>query len=81
MPVYPGARVSTFLLFRHTFATHLLENGCDLRLIQGMLGHNGMEMTARYAQVSIKQLCAAHGAFHPCAKTGAAIPSVEHLGP
>jgi integrase/recombinase XerD len=51
--------------FRHTFATHLLENGCDLRLIQGMLGHNGMEMTARYAQVSIKQLCAAHGAFHP----------------
>ena len=51
--------------FRHTFATHLLENGCDLRLIQGMLGHAGMEMTARYTQVSIKQLCAAHGAFHP----------------
>ena len=51
-------------LFRHTFATHLLENGCDIRHIQGMLGHEGIEMTARYAQVTARQLIAAHAMFH-----------------
>jgi integrase/recombinase XerD len=54
-------------LFRHTFATHLLEAGCDMRLIQGMLGHAGPEMTARYAQVGARQLAAAHAVYHPAA--------------
>ena len=58
-------------LFRHTFATHLLEAGCEMRLIQGMLGHAGPEMTARYAQVGARQLAAAHALYHPAASGSA----------
>lgn len=56
-------------LFRHAMATGLLEGGCDVRLIQAMLGHASLATTARYAQVATASLVAAHRAFHP-AETG-----------
>ncbi len=52
-------------LFRHAMASGLMESGCDLRLIQVMLGHASPLTTARYAQISTRHLIAAHTAFHP----------------
>jgi integrase/recombinase XerD len=52
-------------LFRHTCATHLLEGGADIRYIQQLLGHEKLETTAIYTEVSIKALQEVHQRCHP----------------
>jgi integrase/recombinase XerD len=52
-------------LLRHTCATHLLEGGADIRYIQQLLGHEKLETTAIYTEVSIVQLQAVHARCHP----------------
>jgi integrase/recombinase XerD len=52
-------------LFRHAMATHMLENGADVRYIQAMLGHEDLNTTQIYTQVSIKKLAEIHAATHP----------------
>jgi integrase/recombinase XerD len=52
-------------IFRHACATHMLENGADIRFIQVMLGHSQLSTTEIYTQVSISKLREVHAATHP----------------
>ena len=56
-------------LLRHTCATHLLEGGADIRYIQQLLGHESLETTAIYTQVTITQLIEVHARCHPAERT------------
>jgi site-specific recombinase XerD len=66
-------KVVTPHVWRHTCASHLIQNHANLRHVQDLLGHRSLATTERYLRLTITDLKEAHAKFHPREKESAAL--------